>query len=60
MKFPKTLLLSLVVALLAGCGTAIQSAVGDTPLDRQARWAVLPMTNNTDTPQAGLSAEAMI
>ena len=60
MKFSKTLLLSLFIALLAGCGTAIQSAVGSAPLDRQARWAILPMINNTDTPQAGLSAEAMI
>jgi polysaccharide biosynthesis protein PelC len=60
MQFFRILLLSLSVVLLAGCATAIQSAVGDAPLERQASWAVLPMANNTDTPQAGLSAEAMI
>jgi TolB-like protein len=60
MTLTKRLLLSLLVALTAGCASTIQSTVGQTRPDRDARWAVLPIANNTDTPQAGLSAEAMV
>jgi len=52
--------LGLVVWLLAGCTTVMQSTSGPVPLATQAKWAILPMVNNTDTPQAGLSAEAML
>ena len=59
MTLSKTLMLGLVLAFLSGCASTIQSTVNQEPLDRQARWAILPIANNTDTPQAGLSAEAM-
>lgn len=59
MTLSKTLVLGLLVTILTGCASSIQSTVNQEPLDRQARWAILPITNNTDTPQAGLSAEAM-
>lgn len=50
----------LVVGWLAGCSTAIQSSAEHEALDPQLKWALLPLANNTDTPQAGLSAEAML
>ena len=59
MTFSKTLVFGLFVSLLTGCASSIQSTVKHETLDRQARWAILPIANNTDTPQAGLSAEAM-
>ena len=60
MKQFKNLLLSLAVFLLAACTTTIQSTADHEALDAQAKWALLPIANNTDTPQAALSAEAML
>jgi TolB-like protein len=43
--------------LLAGCST---TNVGRAPqLAADAQWAVLPFANHTETPQAGLRAEAI-
>lgn len=45
------------LAFLAGCSTV---DVGRAPqLDANAQWAVLPFANHTETPQAGLRAEAI-
>lgn len=52
--------LGLCVLALAGCTTAIRSSVDAEPLAPNARWALLPVVNNTDTPQAALAAEAML
>nr|WP_315465060.1 penicillin-binding protein activator LpoB [uncultured Rhodoferax sp.] len=60
MKLPRLFLLGLLVAITTGCASTIQSTVGQNRPDPLARWAVLPIANNTDTPQAGLSAEAMV
>jgi TolB-like protein len=55
MRLLTTLLISL--ALLAGCSTI---DVGRAPaLAPNAQWAVLPFANHTETPQAGLRAEAI-
>lgn len=48
------------LALIAGCATGVQSAADSQPLDKDAKWALLPLTNHTDTPQAALAAEAQI
>lgn len=56
----KILWLSLCTALLSACATGIQSTATGKALDPTSKWALLPIANNTDTPQAGLSAEAMI
>ena len=56
----KKMLLGLAVLWLAGCSTAIQSTADHEALDAQMKWALLPLANNTDTPQAALSAEAMV
>ena len=45
---------------LAGCTTTVQSTAPRETLDGQAKWALLPLSNNTDTPQAALSAESMV
>ena len=59
MTILKMLVLGLFLTILSGCAPMIQSTVSQDPLDRNARWVILPIANNTDTPQAGLSAEAM-
>jgi len=54
----KKLLSLLAVLVLAGC--AIVDGSGSlNRLDRGARWAMLPIVNHTDVPQAGLRAEAI-
>ena len=56
----KFILLSLTTLLTVACSTTIQSTTDHDVLDAQAKWAILPIANNTDTPQAALSAEAML
>lgn len=51
-------LLLLALSLLAGCATVLDHSA--TPgLDGKAKWALLPLANHTDTPQAGLRGEAI-
>jgi TolB-like protein len=52
------LLAWLTALLLSACSTT--SVTGTQTLPAQARWALLPLVNNTETPQAGLSAEALL
>lgn len=56
----KHLWLSFGVLLLSACATSIQSAAGPNTLDPGAKWVLLPMSNHTDTPQAGLAAESIL
>jgi TolB-like protein len=44
--------------LLAACATT-DVTTSSPPLERGAKWALLPMVNHTDVPQAGLRAEAI-
>lgn len=60
MTFLKYFWLSLCLVVVTGCATSIQSSATRDALDPAAKWVLLPMANNTDTPQAGLSAEAML
>ena len=48
----------LAALLLPACSTT--SVTGTGALTAQARWALLPVVNNTETPQAGLSAETLV
>ncbi len=48
----------LFILFLGACATTDQ-AESSRPLDRNARWALLPISNHTDVPQAGLRAEAI-
>src|SRR5262245_59272708 len=53
------LLLSVTLAsILAGCAVTA-STTGSAPLPRDAKWALLPLLNHTEVPQAGLRAEAI-
>ncbi|MFO1379532.1 MAG: penicillin-binding protein activator LpoB [Chitinivorax sp.] len=45
--------------LLAACST-IRTGPPVAPLDKSAQWALLPIVNQTETPQAGLRAEALV
>lgn len=56
----KHILLCLAVLGMAACSTTIQSTAEHEALAVQAKWVLLPIANNTDTPQAALAAEAMI
>lgn len=47
----------LSASLMAGCSTV--QTVGTEKLAETATWAVLPFANHTETPQAGLRAEAI-
>jgi hypothetical protein len=60
MTFFKYFWLGLYAVVLTGCATSIQSSAKRDALDPSVKWVLLPIANNTDTPQAGLSAEAML
>ena len=48
----------LVLLAVAACTTV---DIGPAPaIDRGARWALLPIMNHTETPQAGLRAEVIV
>lgn len=49
----------LPLALLASACTTLEHSPG-VALDRQASWAILPVTNQSDTPQAGLRLESLL
>lgn len=51
--------LSALLLLASACST-IQTSPPVTPLDKSAGWALLPIVNQTETPQAGLRAEALV
>ncbi len=48
----------LLVAALSSCAVMDRTATSK-PLERNAKWALLPIVNHTDVPQAGLRAEAI-
>ncbi len=48
----------LLLGALAGCAVTDHSPESAT-LARNAKWALLPIANHTDVPQAGLRAEAI-
>lgn len=54
----KRLLLILLTCGLAACSTV--DRVSGPNLDAQAKWALLPIQNQTETPQAGLRSEAIV
>jgi len=54
----KRLLLLLLSLAFAGC-TTVDRVRTASPPDLGARWALLPIANHTETPQAGLRAEAI-
>ena len=57
LSFPSLLGILALVAVLAGCSTV---DVGRAPmLEAGAQWGLLPFANHTETPQAGLRAEAI-
>ncbi len=52
------LLLAAFACLLGAC-SVVDVARGTAPLERGAKWALLPMSNHTESPQAGLRAESI-
>ena len=58
MKQLTTLFALLMAACLSACSTTSTISSG-TSLEAGAKWALLPLTNHTDTPQAALAAEVI-
>lgn len=60
LKLPtRQVLLALLIALsLTGCAVTRHGGSG-APLARDAKWALLPILNHTESPQAGLRAEVI-
>lgn len=52
--------MALGLALLAGCAVQSTSRHTVAPLPADAQWALLPMVNYAETPQAGQRAEAIL
>jgi TolB-like protein len=48
----------LLVSVLSSCAV-LDHESDSKPLDRNAKWALLPIVNHTDVPQAGLRAESI-
>ena len=48
----------LITILLSACAT-LDQAPSSKPLEANAKWALLPIVNHTDVPQAGLRAEVI-
>lgn len=57
----RKLLLTVVLlgAALATACTQLNHSPAGAPMPANAKWALLPIVNHTDTPQAGLRAEAI-
>jgi hypothetical protein len=53
-------LLLLVFATVAAVGCMVREVQPSPPLDRSTRWVLLPLRNQTETPQAGERAESIL
>jgi hypothetical protein len=53
----RTFLVVLMAVLAAGCKIVDSGSVA--PIERNAKWVMLPVLNHTEVPQAGLRAEAI-
>lgn len=51
---------TLILLSAFGCAETTLSVQQTTPVRRSARWAMLPVSNYTETPQAGERAEAIL
>jgi polysaccharide biosynthesis protein PelC len=49
-----------VVTLVAGCGSSKTTVVRAGPVRSTGRWVILPVVNNSETPQAGERLEAIL
>ena len=58
MKLKHALLLLMTALATVAC-TTVSSVAPSARFEPGAKWALLPLVNQTDTPQAGLSAEAI-
>ncbi len=57
-RFRHAIYLFLTLFLLGGCA-GVNSISAPNVLDQGAKWALLPIANHTDTPQAALAAEML-
>lgn len=59
MKTIKLAILLITVFLGACASSVVTQQPASAPLDRGGKWALLPIVNHTDVPQAGLRAESI-
>lgn len=57
-SFSLSTAVALLAVLLSGCSS--QQVKGQTPLDPQAVWVLMPLVNQSQTPFAGERVEAML
>lgn len=50
----------ILLATLLGACTTLNTSPPKVALEKEAQWALLPILNQTETPQAGLRAEALM
>jgi hypothetical protein len=60
MKRTATTLIALASCALAACSSTVKNVSLTTPLKSSARWALLPVSNFAETPQAGERVEALL
>lgn len=58
-SFAKRIVSLAAIFLLCACST-VNVSNNKVKLERSARWALLPVLNHTETPQAGLRAETIL
>jgi polysaccharide biosynthesis protein PelC len=49
-----------IITLVAGCGSSKTTVVQAGPVRSTGRWVILPVVNNSETPQAGERLEAIL
>jgi TolB-like protein len=59
MKSIQSAILLILAVALSSCAVMDRAATTQS-LERGAKWAMLPIVNHTDVPQAGLRAEGMV
>lgn len=55
-----SLMVIVLVTFVSGCGTTGTTVVKNGPVRSAGRWVILPVVNNSETPQAGERLEAIL
>src|SRR3954462_6236654 len=54
------LVVLVLVTVVSGCGATGTTVVRSGPVRSSGRWVILPVVNNSETPQAGERLEAIL
>ena len=56
----RSIVVLLIALLCAACNSTVQRVSHHAPVKLKSRWAMLPFSNHSETPQAGERAEALL